>query len=207
MDLVAEIAHERRAVADMLESLTDEQWATASLAQGWTVRNVAAHLVMPFRYSMPKIMWQMLKAKGDFNKAADRVARRDAQRLSSAEIVDLLRRNADHRFKPPGAEHDAPLSDIIVHGLDMRVPLGIERDIPTDRLRPVLDLAMLPKTQKFYGHDLSGVSFVATDMDWRSGSGPEITGTAQDLVLVSGGRRAGLDRVDGPGVEVLRARR
>ena len=90
MDLVAEIAHERRAVADMLESLTDEQWATPSLAQGWTVRNVAAHLVMPFRYSMPKVMWQMMKAKGDFNKVADRIARREAKAVSSRQIVDLL---------------------------------------------------------------------------------------------------------------------
>ena len=41
------IAAERCQVADLFDTLSDEQWSTPSLCSGWTVRHVAAHLVMP----------------------------------------------------------------------------------------------------------------------------------------------------------------
>ncbi|MFT8180273.1 maleylpyruvate isomerase N-terminal domain-containing protein, partial [Mycobacteroides chelonae] len=34
----------RSGVADMLSSLTPEQWSVPSLCDGWTVRDVAVHL-------------------------------------------------------------------------------------------------------------------------------------------------------------------
>jgi len=40
------IASERTGLADELERLTPEQWATPSLCTGWTVRDVAAHLTL-----------------------------------------------------------------------------------------------------------------------------------------------------------------
>ncbi len=206
MDLLTEIAAERRAVADMLESLTDDQWNTPSLSTGWTVRHVAAHLTMGFRYSVPKIAWQMLKARGDFNKVADRIARADGSKLSTAELVDIIRRNADNRFKPPGSGYEAPLSDVVVHGLDMRRPLGIERDIPFDRLVVVLRTAVEAKARKFYGNDISGVTYRATDGQWTFGTGPEVHGPAQDLALFLSGRRAGLERLAGDGLRVLESR-
>jgi len=36
---------ERHALVDDLSRLTDEQWRTPSLCEGWTVHDVAAHLV------------------------------------------------------------------------------------------------------------------------------------------------------------------
>ncbi len=206
MDLLTEIAVERRAVADMLESLTDTQWDTPTLSAGWTVHHVAAHLCMPFRYSLPKIMWRMVKARGDFNKVADQVAQADAAKLSTSELVEIIRRNADHKFKRPGAGYDAPLSDIVVHGLDIRRPLGIERDIPAERISVVLNSAAGPKARKFYGNDISGVTFRASDTGWTHGSGPEVTGPAQDLALFLSGRNAGLDRCNGDGLAVLKSR-
>lgn len=38
------ITAERRRVADLLAGLDDEQWAAPSLCDGWTVREVGAHL-------------------------------------------------------------------------------------------------------------------------------------------------------------------
>ena len=40
------IEQERRSLADLLESLTDDQWNTPSLCQGWRVRDVAAHVAL-----------------------------------------------------------------------------------------------------------------------------------------------------------------
>ncbi|MDN5718134.1 MAG: maleylpyruvate isomerase family mycothiol-dependent enzyme, partial [Janibacter sp.] len=43
---VWELVHaERAALADDLERLTDEQWREPSLCEGWSVHDVAAHLV------------------------------------------------------------------------------------------------------------------------------------------------------------------
>ena len=47
-----EIAQERRDIADLLEGLTPEQWETPSLCSRWTVRELTAHLVVPFHVSL-----------------------------------------------------------------------------------------------------------------------------------------------------------
>jgi uncharacterized protein (TIGR03083 family) len=205
INLLAAIADERRTLADMFDTFTDEQWATTSLCEGWTVRHVAAHLITPFRLSLPKMFLGMIKVKGDFNKLADGVAKRDAL-LPTAELIAILRKNADSTFKPPGAGHEAPLSDNVIHGLDIRRPLGIARDIPIDRLRVLLDTSITPRVRKFFGHDTSGVTLTATDLEWSSGSGPSASGKAEDLILMLAMRRSALDGLAGDGVAVLRER-
>lgn len=206
MDLLAEIAAERLAVAEMLDSLTDEQWSTPSLAAGWTVKNVIAHLAMEWNYSIPKVAWRMLKARGNFDKVADQIAKADGAKYTTRQLADQVRSNLTHPFKPPGAGFEAPLSDWTIHGLDIRRPLGIERAIPADRLRVVLDTGVGPKARKFFGNDISGVRYSTSDMEWSHGDGPQVTGPAQDVALFIAGRRAGLDRLTGEGVATLQAR-
>lgn len=46
MELFSAIASERRFLADMLEQLTPDQQEAHSLCSEWTVKQVAAHLVM-----------------------------------------------------------------------------------------------------------------------------------------------------------------
>ena len=45
MDIWEVLADERRATADLLAGLTEEQWAAPSLCPAWTVKDVAVHLV------------------------------------------------------------------------------------------------------------------------------------------------------------------
>jgi hypothetical protein len=40
---------------------------------------------------------------------------------------------------------------------------------------------------------------VATDLDWSHGSGPEVRGSGEALLMAMAGRRAALDDLDGPG--------
>ena len=49
------IAAERRELAGLLDGLSAEQWDAPSLCDGWAVRQVVAHLTMPFRYSAPRL--------------------------------------------------------------------------------------------------------------------------------------------------------
>jgi hypothetical protein len=52
---------------------------------------------------------------------------------------------------------------------------------------------------------LRGVTLVATDSDWRAGSGPAVTGTTADLLLYVTGRGHVVSRLTGPGVASLPA--
>jgi len=51
-----------------------------------------------------------------------------------------------------------------------------------------------------------GLSFRATDGDWRHGSGPEVTGPGIDLICAIVGRPYALDHLDGDGLPTLRSR-
>ena len=52
-DLFRRTAANRRRAADLLAGLTPEQWSTPSLCAGWTVRELAGHLIMPMKTSIP----------------------------------------------------------------------------------------------------------------------------------------------------------
>lgn len=211
-ELLESIADERRQLVALLEAFTPSQWGHASLCDGWTNRHVVAHLTMGF-IPMPQFMWRMIKARGDFNRAADVYAKEKALQ-GTAALVDLLRTNAAHRFKPPGMGYEAPLSDVMMHGIDIRRPLGIIRapmDSATEskRWRTVLESTAQPKNQKFFKNDIGGVSLQATDADWTHGTGPVVRGTSEDLALLLG-RRCKTDAdfavLSGEGVAILKAR-
>ncbi len=51
-----------------------------------------------------------------------------------------------------------------------------------------------------------GLRLEATDLDWASGSGPVVRGSAGDLALAISGRLGALDDLRGDGVDVLRSR-
>ncbi len=208
-DLFELIATERRATADFLAGLTDDQTAVASLCAGWEVRHVAAHITMPLRVSLPKMMVGMVRDRGDFNRFADRWAKATAGRETVREMSEVVRAKADARFTPPGLGAHAPLTDIIVHTLDMRVPLGIPGPgAAPEAANEVLGFLMTPAATKgFLPKDrVPGLSFESTDTGWSGGDGPAVRGPASSLALAITGRVAGLDGLEGDGVPELRRR-
>ena len=188
MDITTAIAAERRELAAMLDSLAPAQWDAPTLCAGWRVREVAAHMSMGFRFAMPRMVLELLKARGDINRMADRRARQDAATLSPAELVSAIRDNADHPWKPPIGGITAALGHDVIHGLDITVALGVDRRVPQERLRLLLE-HVTPRTLKFFGADLDGVQLRADDLDWSFGAGTPLTGSAQDLLRVAYGRK------------------
>jgi uncharacterized protein (TIGR03083 family) len=182
------IAEQRRAVADAMDGLSAEQWATPSLCAGWTVRDVAAHLVMPFEVPLPTFLLRIIASGFDFDKMSNKFATGDCR--PGADLANVLRANAEHRFVPPNFPPQAPLTDIVTHGLDMFRPLGIEREVPAATMSTILDFLMTPKAAKAFVPKaaIAGRAFVATDIDWRAGSGTEVAAPAQDLILTLTGR-------------------
>lgn len=183
------ITAERRALADVLAGLPARAWDEPTLCAGWRVREVVAHMTMPFRYSMERFGEEMARSGGDFTAMSDRVAKRDAEAMSPAELTAALRENAEHPWQPPGGAPEAPLTHDVIHGLDFTVPLSIGRRVPDDRLLLVLDAVTSPVALGHFGADLTGVSLVADDLDWSFGVGEQVRGAAQDLLLLIAGRR------------------
>ena len=194
------IAEQRRDLAGLLEKLPASSWDTPTLCEGWRVREVVAHVTMPFRYSLPRVMLEVLRSRGRFNRMADRCARRDAVALSSGDLTASLRDNVDHPWKPPGGGFEGALSHDVIHGLDITVPLGIDRFVTQERIALVLQ-GLSPKNVAFFGVDLQGVQLRADDLDWTFGSGTPVTGHAQDLLLALCGRTLSADRLQGVGSE------
>jgi len=182
------VVAERRELAAMLAELTAEQWGAPSLCAGWRVREVLAHMTMPFRMSVAQFGLEMAKARGNFGRMADRMAKRDTARLSDAELLKSLNDNVEHPWRPPGGGTMGALSHDVIHGLDISVALGLERRPPVERVGLILG-SMRDKNVRYFGTDLSGVRLEANDLAWSLGDGEPLRGSAQDLLLVICGRR------------------
>ena len=184
----AAIAAERRELATMLDGLSAEEWDAPTLCGGWRVREVAAHMTMGFRYSLPKLARELIGARGNLHRMTDRCARKDAASHSARELAAFLGDNADHPWTPPVGGVEAALGHDVVHGLDITVALGLDRRVPEDRVRILLE-GVNARALKFFGADLDGIELRADDLDWSFGTGTPLTGAAQDLLLLVYGRR------------------
>ncbi|MGW0908100.1 maleylpyruvate isomerase family mycothiol-dependent enzyme [Streptomyces sp. NPDC002853] len=196
MDIRTAVAAERRDLAALLDDLSPAQWEAPSLCAGWRVREVAAHMSLGFRYSLPRTLAELIKARGSLHRMTDRCARKDAADHSTGQLADFLRSNADHPWQPPFAGIEGALGHDVVHGLDISVALGLDRRVPLDRVRVLLE-KVTPKSTKFFGADVGGVRLCAADLDWSYGTGPPLTGAAQDLLLVLYGRKLPPGRLRG----------
>ncbi|WP_280232968.1 maleylpyruvate isomerase family mycothiol-dependent enzyme [Nocardia cyriacigeorgica] len=205
-DVRAAIAAQRGYLVDVLAGLDEAGWDSPTLCEGWRVREVVAHITMPFRLSLPRFALGMIKARGDFHRMADRSARADAAHFSSDQLIASLRDNIDHPWKPPGGGFVGALSHDVIHGLDITVGLGLDQTVPQDRLRLVLD-SVRPKQLKYFGVDLDGVQLRADDLDWSYGTGTALTGRAQDLLLVLCGRKLPVGHLHGPAADRFSAAR
>lgn len=181
------VAGERRDLVAVLDGLTEKQWAAPSLCEGWRVREVVAHATMAYRYSLPKIVLAMVKARGNFNRAADACARADTRALTDAELLENWRANIEHPWQPPRGGPSGALWHDVIHGLDITVALGLDRRVPDERIAMMLE-ALQPAHIDYFGADLSGVRLQADDRDWSYGTGSVVTGATQHLLLVLSGR-------------------
>jgi uncharacterized protein (TIGR03083 family) len=182
-----EIAAQRAELAEMLAGLAPRQWDAPTLCAGWRVREVVAHITYPFRASLPRFLVDFARAGANFDRMADRVARRDAA-ANSAQLLAAVRDNVEHPWSPPGGGPVGALSHDVIHGLDITLALFPERTVPTGRMSVVLG-GLTPRSIGYFGTDLSGVRLVATDLEWTFGEGEPLHGRAQDLLMVICGRR------------------
>jgi uncharacterized protein (TIGR03083 family) len=115
-------------------------------------------------------------------------------------------RAAQNRTTSPPGPVDSWLGETLVHSEDIRRPLGIKREYPTDAVVRTLDF--YKKSNLIVGAKkrIAGLTLRASDTDWSTGSGPEVTGPGMSLLLATTGRSAALADLSGDGLETLRSR-
>jgi uncharacterized protein (TIGR03083 family) len=199
-DVERRVGAERGRLLDVLGGLDDDQWRSPSLCAGWSVRDLVAHLLMPYELSAPGFLLMMLRARFDFDRAADGWATRD--RRSPAELVSALRATEGRAFSAgPGAPVEAPLSHLVIHAQDVYRPLGVASPTDPEDVAVVLDQLTGPRFRDGFVAGLQDeLSFRATDAAWRHGEGPEVSGPASALLTTLAGRTAALGDLSGEGV-------
>jgi uncharacterized protein (TIGR03083 family) len=98
------------------------------------------------------------------------------------------------------------LGEVVVHGDDLRRPLGLSHQTPEAALVVVAD--SWKKTNILIGSKkrIEGIRLAATDSTWTHGDGPDVSGPLQSLVLAMTGRKRVLDDLSGDGVAILASR-
>jgi uncharacterized protein (TIGR03083 family) len=194
----------RSSIADTIEGLTPDQWATPSLCAGWNVGAMAAHLLSSAEQTPGHFLGGMVTSGFSFNRNMQRGI--DAlSTLTPQQIADRLRQRTTTTNKPP-APTLAMLGEVVVHSEDLRRPLGLTGPVDAEAANACLDMytkASFPVGGK---KRIAGLRLVSNDTGWSYGDGPEVTGDAMSLLLSMTGRSAGMTGLTGEGAPALSAR-
>jgi uncharacterized protein (TIGR03083 family) len=186
-DIPDETYAERARLVRLLETLDTWQWGSSSLCAGWQVREVVAHMTMPYRTRPLRLLAGLARARFSFDRYADRAAHADTEATRDDDLLAQLRDNIRNPWKPPGGGAVGALSHDLIHGLDITEPLGLPAP-PTERIALVLQNTT-PRGMKYFGVNLHGAQLVATDADAAIGEGTPVRMPVKDVLLVVTGRR------------------
>ncbi|HJT95079.1 MAG TPA: maleylpyruvate isomerase family mycothiol-dependent enzyme, partial [Mycobacterium sp.] len=120
-EIWAAIDEHRLRTADLLDSLSNDEWRHPSLCDGWTVHDVAAHLTLQ-QIRLRDILPGAIRHPGGINRMIRESAKRRAG-LSRQEIVGEIRRTVGSRRHNIGVTCRETLIDILVHSQDIALPL------------------------------------------------------------------------------------
>lgn len=206
--LAAMTRAQREGFVETLEGLEPEQWLAPSLCTDWRVVDVAAHLAWAPVMGPGAAALAMARHGLSMNRMIARSAVAWSERGRDA-ILAQLRDNARTGATPIGMPPVAALADAVVHGLDVRRPLGLPGQVPVETLAPLAAFTLgtpWPLNAVVGGsarRRVAGVRLVATDADWTHGSGPEVRASSETLLLLLYGRPVAPDELSGEGSGLL----
>lgn len=200
MDLAYE---ERSDLAAYLRTLSDDDWHTPSLCDGWSVKDVVAHVVSYEELGTLGLVKRFVRGR---IVHANEVGVRDFAAYAPAQLLRFLKEHLRPKGLTAGFGGMIALVDGTVHHQDIRRALGHPRTVPPDRLERILPL--VPRNPRLgAGKRIKGLRLRATDVDWQHGDdGPEVTGTGEALLMTMTGRRAALDELSGLGQAIIAQR-
>lgn len=204
MSVMGLAVEERRELLDLLRTLEDSQWDAPTLCDGWTVRDVVAHVVSYDGLGPAQLARRFARGRFVLSRIneAGLAALRDAPPQA---LLSAVARNVRPSGLTTAFGGRVALLDALVHHQDIRRPLGLPRVIPPQRLREALDFALFAPPIRGAWH-ARGTRVVATDLDWSFGRGPEARGPGEAILMVMAGRKHVARDLAGPGAGRLRAR-
>ena len=197
---------ENRDFSAYLRTLEREEWERPSLCEGWRVRDVVGHIL----YGNEVKLWTLPLRLARFGFSSDRSGAHYSRKRAEGHACEQLVADFDARDPWAGTCRVFPprlvLLDRLAHHQDIRRALDHHRDIPDERLRACLDAA--PGLGSVFGAKkrTRGLRFVATDLEWSWGSGPEVRGPGEALLMTMLGRPAPLEDLEGPGLATFSER-
>lgn len=195
---------ERRRLLEDLSALTPDQWSTRSLCPEWTVHRMLGHIVALTKQTPPKFIVKFLRSGFAF----DRMVAKDAAQESAGtpqQTLDELAAHVHDTTSPPGPV-DSWIGELVVHGADIRRPLGLSYTPPVATTVQVADFYKSSNLLIGAKKRIAGLRLIAADADWSHGAGPEVGGPLLSLVQAMTGRGVALADLTGDGVETLRLR-
>ena len=195
---------ERRDLADYLDTLTKEEWEQPSLCPGWAVRDVVGHLPSYDELGWPAVLAMFSRSRFSLARCNE-VGVEHSRRLSTEQLVKRLRAHAVPRGITAMFGSGIALTDGVIHHQDIRRALGHPRTVPEERLLAALNFA--PRARALPAPaNLRNLRLVATDVDWTHGTGPEVNGPGEALLLALAGRQQAVADLSGPGLATLAER-
>jgi uncharacterized protein (TIGR03083 family) len=184
------IEQERLRLADLLDTLADNEWDSPSLCVGWRVRDVAAHVALaPQPPALGDMLVEGIRARGSFHRLNHDISVRHADSRSSVALVTELRDRAASRRLPPVTNYRNILYDTLVHAQDIAIPLRRQHPMPSEAARAAAARVWTMGWPFWARRRLAG-----------------LRGPIDALLLLLAGRTAALDRLTGPGIPALTAR-
>ncbi|WP_170856920.1 maleylpyruvate isomerase family mycothiol-dependent enzyme [Geodermatophilus africanus] len=199
------VAAERAALVADLGDLGEADWRAPSLCDGLDVEEVVAHLTAGASSGPLRWLAGLARCRFDVDRMVD-VRLREQLDRTPEETLRRFRGVVDSRTAPTRGNVDAWLGEAVVHGEDVRRPLGI-----CHAYAP----AALERVARFYAardftvpskRRAAGLRLEASDGPFASGKGPLVRGRTVDLVLAMAGRPVALDNLEGPGLPTFAAR-
>lgn len=201
-ELWKHIHAERAALAEALAGLAADDWDRPSLCTGWTVKDVAAHVI-----SNPQMGWGFMPGllarnlgRG-YNAMIFREVKRWSGSRTPAVILAEFETYAASTRHVPVTTTVEPLVDVLVHTQDVLRALGMRHDMPPDAAAVAADRVRL--SGAIVGWRRPRVRLVATDFDWARGRGPTVEGPMQELLMLSTGRAPDTSLLSGEGLELV----
>lgn len=203
----AHIHAERDALRSTLAALPEAAWSEQSVCAGWTVKDVAAHVIAHPQLGWRQVAGMMARNAGrGYNSMIFHEVRRLGRSQTRQQILDDFEAYERSTRRVPTTTVVEPLVDVLVHHQDIIRPLGLSHEMAPQAAAVAADRCLLLSFLMGSGRIKRSVRLVAADHDWSHGSGPEVRGPMQELLLVCAGRARVATDLTGDGVELLDGR-
>jgi uncharacterized protein (TIGR03083 family) len=193
---------ERQALFHDLVGVPSDRWSTPSLCPGWDIHDVLAHLVDDAKATRLGFLTRFAAAGFDFDRCnAAGVTR---ERGGTPDVTLAAFRAAIDRTSSAPAPRETRLVEIVVHGEDIRRPLGIAHDYPSQAVMTALRYQLAAAVGRGGGKERAiGLTLVPTDGAGPIGDGDVAEGSALALLLAVSGRPTRPGEIRGAGAARL----